>query len=451
MAGALDILVMVGQLILALSILVGLHEFGHLLAAKIFGMRVEQFSIGFPPKVFGFKYGETVYSIGAIPLGGYVKIAGMVDESLDLKKLSEEPKPWEFRAKPAWQRLIVMLGGVFINVITGIVIFIALTYSYGESYISREEVNKHGIVAYDLGLKIGFKTGDKLIKINGEDFTKFNEVRSPDLLLEDNSYYTVERNNQLIDLPIPSNFIEYFSERDANYRFIEPKAPFAIARLVKGSGAESGGLLPGDYIISIEGEPVHYFHELQPVLSKYAGKVALVLVSRQDDLKNENSLRLEKELMIPISEDSTMGFYPSLLLKETRLQFSLAEAIPVGTKKAFSVVWVNIKAFGKMFKGELSPTKSLRGPLGIMKTFGVNWDWFRFWTLTGLISMVLAFMNLLPIPALDGGHVMFLSYEIISGRKPADKFMEYAQKAGMVILLVLMVFILFNDIIQEFF
>ncbi len=451
MAGTLDILVMVGQLILALSILVGLHEFGHLLAAKFFGMRVEQFSIGFPPKIFGFKYGDTVYSIGAIPLGGFVKIAGMVDESLDVEKLKEEPKPWEFRAKPAWQRLIVMLGGIIINVLTGIVIFIALTYKYGETYISKDEVNKYGIVAYDLGKKIGFETGDKIMKINGHDFKKFSDVRSPDLLLEDNSYYTVERNGKLINLPVPSNFIEYFSDRKANYRFIEPIAPFEVGKLVKGSGAEKGGLKPGDRILSIDGHPVQFFHQLQPVLGKFAGEDAQVLVSRPENPKDENSPRVEKELTIHISADSTMGFYPRLLLKETRINYSLARAIPKGTGKAFSVVWVNIKAFGKMFTGELSPTKSLRGPLGIMKTFGVTWDWYRFWTLTGLISMVLAFMNLLPIPALDGGHVMFLTYEIISGRKPSDKFLEYAQKIGMAILLLLMIFIFFNDIIQEFF
>ncbi len=447
----LDILVMVGQLILALSILVGVHEFGHLLAAKAFGMRVEQFSIGFPPKIFGFKVGETIYSIGSIPLGGYVKISGMIDESLDTKQMSEEPKPWEFRAKPAWQRLIVMTGGIIVNVITGIVIFIALTYKYGESYISKDEVNKYGIVAYELGKKIGFETGDKIENINGHDFQKFSDITSPDLLLEDNSYYTVERHGQLIKIPIPPNLIEDFSDKKSNTLFVEPMSPFKVGQVIKNSGAAEGGLKKGDQIVSINGHPIHFFHQVQEIVGKYAGQQVDVVVKRPVDDKIENPAYIEKTLTIPISKDSTMGFYSDPLLKETTIEYSLIQAVPIGAERAFSVVWVNIKAFGKMFKGELSPTKSLRGPLGIMKTFGVTWDWVRFWTLTGLISMVLAFMNFLPIPALDGGHVAFLMYEIVSGRKPSDKFLENAQKVGMALLLCLMIFVFFNDIIQEFF
>jgi len=442
---------MVGQLILALSILVGVHEMGHLLFAKLFGMRVEQFSIGFPPKIWGFKYGETVYSIGAIPLGGFVKISGMIDESLDVKTMKEEPKPWEFRAKPAWQRLIVMIGGILVNVITGIIIFVILTYKFGETYYSMDEVNKRGIVAYELGEKIGFKTGDKILKINGKAFDSFNDVSSPDLLLEDNSYYTVERDGKIIDLPIPANFIDYFSDRNANYRFIEPIYPFKVGDVIKGKGAAAGGLREDDIIRKINDQEIKYFHQLKPVLGQYAGKDVQVLVDRPSNPKAEKPLYQQEQLTVQISEDSTMGFYPEFTLDPTRIKYSFAQSIPMGTERAFSVVWVNIKAFGKMFKGELSPTKSLRGPLGIMKTFGVTWDWVRFWTLTGLISMILAFMNLLPIPALDGGHVMFLTYEIVSGRKPSDKFLENAQKVGMALLLCLMIFVFFNDIIQEFF
>jgi regulator of sigma E protease len=437
---------MVGQLILALSILVGVHELGHLVAAKLFGMRVEQFSIGFPPKVFGFKVGETVYSIGAIPLGGFVKITGMIDESLDTKHLKEEPKPYEFRAKPAWQRLIVMLGGIIVNVAVGILIFIVLTHQLGESYIAKDEVNKYGIVAYDIGQELGFETGDKIVAINGRDFTKFSDVRNPDLLLESDSYFTVERNGRLIDIPVPANFIEYFSDRDADYRFIEPIMPFEVGEVTLGSGAAKGGLQQGDRIESIAGRSVEFFHELKPAIAQYAGSTVRMTVQRPEHAE-EGLVSLE----IPVSNDTTLGFYPEFLIDETRIEYSLAEAIPVGTERAFAVVWVNVKAFGKMFQGELSPAKSLRGPLGIMKTFGVTWDWVRFWTLTGLISMILAFMNLLPIPALDGGHVMFLLYEIVSGRKPSDKFLENAQKVGMALLLCLMVFVFFNDIIQEFF
>jgi len=449
MEGTLDILVMVGQLILALSILVGVHEGGHLLAAKLFGMRVEQFSIGFPPKIFGFKYGETIYSIGAIPLGGFVKISGMIDESLDTKTMEEEPQPWEFRSKPAWQRLIVMLGGIIVNVITGIIIFIFLTYSLGESYYSIAEVNKLGVVPGKIGTDLGFMKGDKIIAINGESFEKFNDIKDPNRLLESNSYYTVLRGEEKIDLPIPSNFIEMFSSKDADDLFVEKIYPFMVGPLTKGKGAEKAGLKPMDRIVGIDGNPIQYYHEFKDELGKHAGQVAKLEIQRPTDKEMTEFTNLD--LDVEVSKDSVIGFGVICLLEPTILQYSLLESVPKGTERAFSVVWVNIKAFGKMFQGELSPTKSLRGPLGIMKTFGVTWDWVRFWTLTGLISMVLAFMNLLPIPALDGGHVVFLMYEIISGRKPSDKFLENAQKVGMVLLLGLMVFVFFNDIIQEFF
>jgi len=198
---------MLGQLLLALSILVGVHELGHMLSAKYFGMRVEKYSIGFPPKVFGFTKGETEYSLGAIPLGGFVKISGMIDESLDTEALSKPPETWEFRAKPAWQRLIVMLGGITVNIIIGVIIFIALTYFYGEEYVSADEVNKRGIVARDLGKEIGLKTGDKILKVNGKSYSRFPEVMSPDVLLSDNSYYTVERDGKTFDVKIPKDFL----------------------------------------------------------------------------------------------------------------------------------------------------------------------------------------------------------------------------------------------------
>ncbi len=449
MGSTLDIIVMVGQLILALSILVGVHEGGHLLAAKLFGMRVEQFSIGFPPKVFGFKYKDTIYSIGAIPLGGFVKISGMIDESLDTKAMDEEPKPWEFRSKPAWQRLIVMLGGIIVNVITGIFIFIFLAYALGESYYSLSEVNKYGIVAGPIGEDLGFKTGDKVIAINGEAFDRFDDVRDPNRLLESNGYYTVMRDGEKVDMPIPSNFIEYFSKQKSNALFIEPIQKFAVGKISKGSGADKGGLKLGDRIEKIDGQDVNFYHEFREKIAGYAGKMVSLDVKRP--LDKEMTQFADEHLNVQVGNDTIIGFTVASLLSPTVMEYSFMEAVPVGTKKAFSVVWVNIKAFGKMFQGELSPTKSLRGPIGIMKTFGVTWDWVRFWTLTGLISMVLAFMNLLPIPALDGGHVVFLVYEIVSGRKPSDKFLENAQKVGMVLLLGLMVFVFFNDIIQEFF
>lgn len=429
------------QLLLGLSILVGVHEWGHLAAAKAFGMRVEKYSIGFPPKIWGKKFGETEYSIGAIPLGGFVKISGMIDESLDTESLSEEPEPWEFRAKPAWQRLIVMLGGIIVNVITGIIIFIALTYSQGETYISKEELNKHGIVAYELGEKIGFQTGDKVLNINGQDFEKFRDLISPDVLLGSNGYYTVLRGEQEVRIDIPNSFLDDFSEGREGTPFILTRTPFEIGRIDKGSDAIQGGLQVGDQIKSIGGQSVTYFDQIADMLTPYKNGEVNIVVDRDG---------ATQDLKLLVNEEGKLGFYPSSLLDYSKTEFSFGESVSRGTARAFNVVWINIKAFKKLFAGDLSPRKSLSGPIGIAGLFGGDWDWVNFWSITGLLSMVLAFMNLLPIPALDGGHVMFLTWEMVTGRKPSDKFLENAQKVGMVLILGLMVFVIFNDISKFF-
>lgn len=437
----MDILIMAAQMILGLSILVGLHEFGHLLAAKAFGMRVEQYSIGFPPKIFSFKYGETVYSIGAIPLGGFVKISGMIDESLDLEKMKEEPQPWEFRAKPAWQRLIVMMGGIIVNVITGIIIFIIIVYTYGESNITKEELNKNGIYAHALAQELGLQTGDRIIEINGEDYEFYDDIKSADVLLADNAYYTVDRDGEIFDIPIPSNFLEKFSPRkNRDVSFIDYISTFSVGKIEKNMGAAAGGLKEGDRIVSVDGIPVKYFHEFKEVAESLKGKTAHFIVTR-----NEQAVDLD----IAISEEGKAGFLSIQDIEFTMQHYSFLEAIPRGTKDAFNIVFINIKAFGKIFSGDLNFSESVSGPIGIAKIFGGTWNWPRFWHLVGLLSMILAFMNFLPIPALDGGHVMFLTFEIVSGHKPSDKFMEVTQKVGMVILLGLMVFVIFNDIFKE--
>jgi len=444
-------LIMAAQLILGLSILVGLHELGHLLTAKLFGMRVEQYYIGFPPKIFGFRYGETEYNLGMIPLGGFVKITGMVDESLDTKKLSEEPQPWEFRSKPAWQRLIVMMGGIIVNVITGIIIFIALTYKYGDTYIPRDEVLKNGIVAYELGEEIGLQTGDKIIKVNGEEYVKFSDLTGANVLLADNAYYTVERNGDIVEVPIPTDFLDKFSDKDAAGRYIEVRTPFEVGPLLKDSNAEKAGLREGDLIVTVAGEEIAFFDEIQQVLAEHKSETVTIQVMRPDQSGAENSVKRPVTLQVDVTEDGTIGFYPKAQFELGRTEYTLAEAIPQGTKEAFNIIWVNARAIGKIFKGEVSASKSLSGPIGIAQIFGGSWDWIRFWRITGLLSMILAFMNFLPIPALDGGHVAFLTYEIVSGRKPSDKFLEGAQKVGMVLLLTLMTFAIFNDIFKVLF
>lgn len=431
---------MVAQLILGLSILVGLHELGHLLTAKMFGMRVEKFSIGFPPKIFGFKWGETEYSIGAVPLGGFVKISGMVDESMDTEQLSSEPQPWEFRSKPAWQRLIVMLGGIIVNVITGVLIFVVLVYQRGETYFSRDQVVENGIVAYDIAKGIGFQTGDKVLDINGQPYVSLSDLSSGEALLSSGGFYTVERNGETIQIEIPRGFINSFSNEESMGNFLSIRFPFTVGEVSKDGAAAKVGLQAGDKIVAVNGQPIQYFDELQGALAATKGKEAAILIEREGQ-------KLEK--MTPVSAEGTIGIQANSLLEPVVRKYSIGESISKGTAKAFGVVIVNAKALGKMFTGEVS-AKNVSGPIGMAKIYGSKWDWVKFWSITGLISMILAFMNLLPIPALDGGHVMFLLYEMISGQAPSDKFLENAQKVGMVLLLALMVFAIGNDILKLF-
>ncbi|MCF1751905.1 RIP metalloprotease RseP [Mariniradius sediminis] len=436
----METLIMVAQLILGLSILVGLHELGHLLTAKMFGMRVEKFSIGFPPKIIGFKWGETEYSIGAVPLGGFVKISGMVDESMDTEQLSSEPQPWEFRSKPAWQRLIVMLGGIIVNVITGVLIFVALVYQRGETYFSRDQVVENGIVAYDIAKGIGFQTGDKVLDINGQPYVSLSDLSSGEALLSSGGFYTVERNGETIQIEIPRGFINSFSNEESMGNFLSIRFPFTVGEVSKDGAAAKVGLQVGDKIVAVNGQPIQYFDELQGALAATKGKEAAILIEREGQ-------KLEK--MTPVSAEGTIGIQANSLLEPVVRKYSIGESISKGTAKAFGVVIVNAKALGKMFTGEVS-AKNVSGPIGMAKIYGSKWDWVKFWSITGLISMILAFMNLLPIPALDGGHVMFLLYEMISGQAPSDKFLENAQKVGMVLLLALMVFAIGNDILKLF-
>jgi len=437
----METLIMVGQLLLGLSILVGLHELGHLLTAKLFGMRVEKFSIGFPPKIAGFQWGETEYSIGAIPLGGFVKISGMVDESMDTAQLASEPQPWEFRAKPAWQRLIVMLGGIIVNVITGIIIFVTLVYSNGETYYSRDQVIENGIAVYEYGEAIGLKTGDKILDVNGQPYQSISELSSGSALLSENGYYSVDRQGEQIKVKIPKGFINSFNSEEAFSKFITVRLPFEIGEVDPGSGAEKVGIAVGDQILAINGIPITYFDEMQTALKQVKNQSVSLVRRRGAQLDT---------LVVPVSEEARIGISSNPLLEPVRKEYGFMESLSRGTSKAFGAVIVNAKALGKMFTGEVS-TKNVSGPIGMAKIYGAQWDWIKFWNITGLISMILAFMNLLPIPALDGGHVVFLLYEMVSGRAPSDKFLENAQKAGMVILLGLMVFAIGNDILKLIF
>jgi len=436
----MDALIMAAQMILALSIIVGIHEFGHLLTAKMFGMRVEQYFIGFPPKIWSFIYKGTEYGFGSIPLGGFVKISGIIDESMDTSHINKDPEPWEFRSKPPWQRLVVMLGGIIFNVITGLIIFTMITFNNGETYLSKDEINKNGILALELGMEAGFETGDKILLINGSDWERDAQLFDPNLFFEDNTTFTVLRENRQVNINIPDNFINRMNSREAMSSFLKARTPFLIDSVY--NNAQKAGLIKGDKIIKVDEKFIIDLYELRNILEKNKSSIAQITIERNGDLIDK---------VVEITKEGTIGIKalqkPLIFSKK---DYNLSQSFIIGSQKAFGIVFLNIKAFGKMFSGDIDPSKNLSGPIGIAQIFGNEWDWGNFWRIIGLLSMVLAFMNLLPIPALDGGHATFILYEIISGKKPTEKFLEYSTKFGVIILLGLMSYVILNDIYKLF-
>jgi regulator of sigma E protease len=371
-----------------------------------------------------------------------VKIAGMVDESMDKEQLKAPAEPWEFRSKPAWQRLIVMLGGIIVNVITGVLIFIGIVYFIGDRFILNDFVNKTGgVQAMDLAKQIGIQTGDQFIKINGQDFEYFDDLAKPDVLLSHNSSYTVLRNGKEVNIPIPTNFIEQFDKKDAIVNFVLPRRIPVVEEVSPNTIAARIKLQKGDRIIEVQHQPITFHDQLTDVTRNFKGDTLQFKVQRGEQVM---------EFKEYFKDAPGIGFYvPSEIVPkegEKVVTYSFGESALIGPERAFGVITVQLKAFRKIFTGQISFRKSLSGPIGMAKAYGGKWDWERFWRMTGLLSMVLAFMNLLPIPALDGGYVMFLLYEMISGREPSEKFFENAIKVGMAILLVLMVFVFYNDI-----
>lgn len=433
----MNTLVMAGQMILALSILISLHELGHYLAARAFGIKVEKFYLFFDAwgfKLFSFKYGDTEYGIGWLPLGGYVKIAGMIDESMDTSQLKSEPQPYEFRSKPAWQRLIVMLAGVTVNIILGVIIFSGSLKFYGDKYLPIESA-KHGITVSEYAKKIGFQDGDQISKVNGKQVTRFDEILDPANIV-DKAVFTVIRNGESFDIAIPDSALRAITSKKAG--FIGLRQTFSVEKVSPNSNAERAGIQDNDKILTINHWPASYFHEFKDILYHRQGQTVNITVLRGVDTL---------ELPVVVDKGGVIGFQAKMddLGMQTEY-YSLGKSFQIGTERAFASLYLNVKALGKVFSGEVDPTKSLMGPIALATVFGGNWDWQNFWALTGLLSMVLAFMNVLPIPALDGGHALFLLVEMIIGRPLGDKFMQVMQVIGMVILLSLMVFVFGNDI-----
>lgn len=440
----------VGQLLLALSILVILHEFGHYITARWFKCRVEKFFLFFDPwfALVKKKVGDTVYGIGWLPLGGYVKISGMIDESMDKEAMKQPPKEWEFRSKPAWQRLIVMLGGVIMNVLTAFVIYAFILMIWGEKKIPTSSM-KYGVHIVDSTLynNGGMRNGDIILSINGESITDFERLRRKGLLGRE---IIVLRNGTEKKLELPENLIGHLvknRKKNKEIGFIEPRRPAIAFYVPDTSNIYKSGLRRNDQIVALDSVRINFFDELQNQLEANKSKTISLTV-----------LRNKEEISFPVNvtNEGKLGFAPYGIdyqqmdslgwLQLNKTKYGFFSAFPAGVRKTGEELAYYVDQFKVILNPKTEGYKAVGGFKAIGSIFPkYQWDWEAFWRITAFLSIVLAFMNLLPIPALDGGHVMFTLYEMISGRKPNEKFLEYAQVAGMILLLALMLYANGND------
>lgn len=437
----MDILIKIAQLILSLSILVIVHEFGHFFFAKLFKTRVEKFYLFFNPwfSLFKFKKGETEYGIGWLPLGGYVKIAGMIDESMDKEQLKQAPKPDEFRSKTTGQRLLIMVGGVMFNFILAILIYTAMLKVWGEEYLPTANM-KYGIVCDSTALQMGLKNGDKILSIDNQAIEKYNEI-VPHLLLNDAKTIQIERNNKSLELEIPKEIIPKLIKGTP---FIAPRTIFVVYDFSKDSPAKKAGLQIGDQILGVDTVATPYFDEFRKTISNYKNVSVAIWIERKGE-----------QLKIPVhtSPQGLIGVMADFknVFEIKHIEYGFFAAIPAGINRAWKMGKNYLKQFKLIFNKETEGYKSIGGFGSVASIFPSKWDWQSFWGLTGFLSIMLGILNILPIPALDGGHVMFLLYEIITRRKPSDKFLEYAQMLGLFILLGLLLYANGNDIYRFFF
>ena len=435
----------IGQFILAFSILVVLHELGHFLPAKWFGCRVEKFYLFFNPwfSLWKKKVGETEYGLGWVPLGGYVKISGMVDESMDKEQMKLPPQPHEFRSKPAWQRLIIMLGGVTVNFILALVLFAMILFVWGEEKLPVKNL-KYGLAADSLATSVGLKDGDIITGVNNKPLVYMNNLPK-DLMLNDKAAsLKVNRNGKDTTIVLPEGFIRRLTKNQLG-GFVSARMPVFVDSVSTKIEYTNGQLQKGDQLVGINDQPTMYYHEFNKVKQQFKNKPATIKVLRNGDTSSVG---------VKIQEDGSIGFFPvspDKIFTTEKIEYSFGESIPAGISYGVQRLKDYITGIRLLFTSkEHKVSDNLGSVISIGKTFGGTWDWQRFWTMTALFSIILAFMNILPIPALDGGHALFTIYEMITGRKPSDKFMEYAQMVGMVLLLGLMLYAFGLDIWRLF-
>lgn len=421
------------QLILSLSILIVLHELGHFIPARIFKTRVEKFYLFFDAKfsLFKKKIGETEYGIGWIPLGGYVKISGMIDESMDKEQMAQPPKPWEFRSKPAWQRLIIMLGGVTVNILLGFVIFIMIIFVWGTA---RVDEMPNGFEVAGIFEEMGFEDGDRILEVNGKDFANPLEINRHLFVRDVNNITVLHQNGEKETIPLPEDIGSIMFQSGIMKPFQEISEP-VLDSIAPNTPAALGGLKEGDKIVSVNGKEVGAWHELGEHIQENKGEPVILEYLRAEELKKTE---------VTPTEEGQLGVVVKRPFSIEKQEYNFFQSIEKGIEYGYWMLHDYVAQFEYVFTAKGATQVGGFGAIGSL--FPDTWDWMDFWHTTAFISIILAFMNILPIPALDGGHVTFLLYEMISGRKPNEKFMEYAQMVGFFILIALVLFANGNDI-----
>jgi len=438
----MEVLIKTSQLLLSLSLLVIIHEFGHFAFARLFKTRVEKFYLFFNPwfSLFKFKKGDTEYGLGWLPLGGYVKISGMIDESMDKEQMQQPPQPHEFRTKKTWERLLIMLGGIIFNIIAAFFIYSMVLFTWGDRYLANENA-LYGITTDSVGEKMGLENGDIIVSIDGKPIDNFRQIPH-DIIVNQAKFIVVNRNGQQKNIEIPNSI---WPELIKNPNFVQLRIPFVILNVLDDSPASEAGLIANDQIIAINGNHVKFYDEIRDCLIKYKGQIGEFEILRNNDT-------LIKQINIPESAMLGVGIdtNPDSFFEMTEVNYGFFASFPHGVKRTFSTLSSYVKQFKLIFQPETKAYESLGGFISIGNIFPGQWDWYAFWMMTAFLSIILAFMNLLPIPALDGGHVIFLLYEVVTRRKPSDKFLEYAQITGFFLLIGLLLFANGNDVVKLF-